>query len=162
MRVMAASDLIGTHGEFIVCARLMDFCGTDRPYFEPHNLGAKCPTFDFLVELVGVPRPLYFLAQVKTTTKGTGKRKTRLPVEVSEKDVERMRVSPIPTYLIGVDEPAEVAYIACICGDTVGSIASIPRTHPLTPRTLKRLWDEVQGYWDQFGTPVVKTSAFTL
>jgi hypothetical protein len=162
MRVMAASDLIGTHGEFIVCVRLMDFCGAGLPYFEPHNLGAKCSTFDFLVELVGVPRPLYFLAQVKTTTKGTGKRNTRLPVEVSKEDIKRMTTCPIPTYLIGVDEPAEVAYIVGICGDTEGSIASIPRTYPLNPRTLKRLWEEVQDFWDQLGNIAVKTSAFTL
>jgi hypothetical protein len=136
---MATSNLIGTHGEFIVCVRLMDFCGTERPYFEPHSLGAKCPSFDFLVELIGVPRPLYFLAQVKTTTKETRRKNARLRIEVSEEDVKRMASCPLPTYLIGVDEPAEIAYIAGICGDGSGSIASIKRSHPLNPRTLKQL-----------------------
>jgi len=159
---MSVNDLIGTHGEFIVCVRLMDFCSAGRPYFEPHNLGAKCATFDLLVELVGVTRPLYFLAQVKTTTKGSSRRSTRLPIQVGEEDVRRMATCPIPSYLIGVDEPAEVAYIAGICGHTEGSIASMPRTNPLNPKTLKQLWEEVQHFWDLLGNTVVQTSAFAL
>jgi hypothetical protein len=140
----------------------MDFCGSNRPYFEPHNLGAKCPTFDFLVELIGTPHPLYFLAQVKTTTKGSGKQSSRLPIEVSEEDVRRMSRCPIPTYLMGVDEPSELVYIAGIRGDTEGAITSMQKKYPLNPKTLKLLWEEVSEFWDRVGHTGLKTSAFTI
>jgi len=51
---MATRDLIGKRGEAIATARLMDFCGNPEPYFDVHPLGEKCPTFDYLVELVNV------------------------------------------------------------------------------------------------------------
>ena len=50
---MIAKDLIGKRGETIAREHLLDFCGNPSPYFDPHPLGEKCPTFDFLVELVG-------------------------------------------------------------------------------------------------------------
>ncbi|GEM_PF-641860 len=49
---MAARDLIGKRGEAMVTARLTDFCGNPYPYFDVHPLGEKCPTFDYLVELI--------------------------------------------------------------------------------------------------------------
>ncbi len=49
----------------------MDFCGNPDPYFDVHPLGEKCPTFDYLVELVNVSNSVpYFLPQVKSTQKG--------------------------------------------------------------------------------------------
>ena len=48
---MIARDLIGKRGEAIVSERLLDFCGNPLPYFDPHPLGEKCPTFDYLVEV---------------------------------------------------------------------------------------------------------------
>ena len=65
---MAAHDLIGKRGESIVIARLMDPCGNPEPYFDPHPLGEKCPTYDFLVELVNAGDSVpYFFVQVKAT-----------------------------------------------------------------------------------------------
>ena len=46
-------DYIGKRGEAIATAALLDFCGNPEPYFDPHFLGEKCPTYDFLVELLG-------------------------------------------------------------------------------------------------------------
>ena len=69
---MTVRDLIGKRGEAIVCAGLTDFCGRHLPYFDPHPLGEKCPTFDFLVELLGcrfLTRRSFF-AQVKATKLG--------------------------------------------------------------------------------------------
>src|SRR5262245_16650122 len=109
---MSARDLIGKRGESIASARLFDFCGNSLPYFDPHPLGEKCPTYDYFVELVNAGKsPPYFLAQVKATKQGLTKGMADLKVAVRAADVEKMIRCPIPTYLIGVDEPAEMAYI---------------------------------------------------
>src|SRR5260370_15837485 len=88
---MSGRDLIGKRGEAIAVTSLLDFCGKPLPYFDPHPLGEKCPTFDFLVELVdaGKTRP-YFLTQVKATKKGTTKGTLQLKVEMKTKDIQMM------------------------------------------------------------------------
>jgi hypothetical protein len=157
---MATRDLIGKRGEAIVTARLMDFCGNPDPYFGVHPLGEKCPTFDYLVELVNAGDSVpYFLAQVKSTKKGSTKKGRRLPVQVDEGDVRRMVQCPFPTYLIGVDEPKDRAYVVSVHGNMSGSIASMPSRYPLTPRNLRRLWEEVTAHWGKLDA-AAKVSAF--
>lgn len=159
---MAPRDLLGKRGEAIVTVRLMDFCGNPEPYFDVHPLGEKCPTFDCLVELVnaGVSVP-YFFAQVKSTQQGFTKKDRRLIVDVDEADVRRMVRCPIPTYLIGVDEPNGRAYIVSVHGRMSGRIRSMPSRYPLTPRNLRRLWEEVAAYWKNLDA-AAKTSVFTF
>src|SRR5438552_957411 len=100
---MAYRDLMGKRGEAIATARLMDFCGNREPYFDVHPLGEKCPTFDYLVELVNAGDSVpYFLAQVKSTRKGFSKNRHRLLVQVDAGDVRRMVQCPFPTYVIGI------------------------------------------------------------
>ena len=50
--VLPARDGIGSRGEFIFCARIMNFCGRILPYFRPRFFGEKAETFDYLVELL--------------------------------------------------------------------------------------------------------------
>jgi len=96
---MSARDLIGKRGEAIAIARLTDFCDNPVPYFDPHPLGEKCPTYDFLVELtVGGGSVPYFLAQVKSTKQGRTTGTADLKVQVKAKDVQSMVRCPIPTY----------------------------------------------------------------
>jgi Domain of unknown function (DUF4365) len=107
---MDAKDLIGKRGESIASGCLLDFCGKALPYFDPHPLGEKCPTFDYLVELIGAGTSTpYFLAQVKATKQGSTKGTLDLKVKVKARDVQLMVRCPIPTYLIGVDEPTAKA-----------------------------------------------------
>jgi hypothetical protein len=157
---MATRDLIGKRGEAIVTARLMDFCGNPDPYFDVHPLGEKCPTFDYLVELVNAGDSVpYFLAQVKSTQKGFTKASRRLPVAMDEEDVRRMVQCPFPTYLIGVDEPNDRAYVVSVHGGMHGAISSMPSRYPLTPRNLRRLWEEVSTHWQKLNA-AAKVSAF--
>jgi hypothetical protein len=157
---MAVRDLIGKRGEAIVIARLMDFCGNPDPYFDVHPLGEKCPTFDYLVELVNAGDSVaYFLAQVKSTRRGFTKIQRRLLVQVDAEDVRRMVRCPFPTYLIGVDEPNDRAYVVSIHGSIKGPIASMPSRYPLTPRNLRRLWEEVTAHWKKLDA-AAKMSAF--
>jgi len=161
---MHARDLAGKRGEFIASERLLDFCGRSIPYFDPYLLGEKFPTYDLLVELTGqhASKP-YFLAQVKSTRSGGKKGMADLNVQLKTQDVRFMIRCPIPTYLIGVDEKAEVAYIISIHGNLTGGISSIPTTFPLDRGNLRVLRDEVQAYWRTLApSSKMKTSAFVL
>jgi Domain of unknown function (DUF4365) len=135
---MHARDLAGKRGEFIASERLLDFCGRSIPYFDPYLLGEKFPTYDLLVELTGqhASKP-YFLAQVKSTRSGGKKGMADLNVQLKTQDVRFMIRCPIPTYLIGVDKKAEVAYIISIHGNLTGGISSIPTTFPLDRGNLR-------------------------
>jgi hypothetical protein len=138
----------------------MDFCGHPDPYFDVHPLGEKCPTFDFLVELVNAGESVpYFLAQVKSTGQGFTKKGRRLLVQVDAADVRRMVRCPFPTYLIGVDEPNDRAYVVSVHGSISGAIASMPSRYPLTPRNLRKLWEEVTAHWKNLDA-TAKASAF--
>lgn len=157
---MTARDWIGKRGEAIVTTQLMDFCGNSDPYFDVRPLGEKCPTFDYLVELINAGDSVpYFLAQVKATRKGFTKKERRLLVQVEEEDVGRMVRCPFPTYLIGVDEPNDRAYVVAVQGSISGPIASMPSRYPLTPRNFHRLWEEVTAHWKKLDA-AAKTSAF--
>jgi hypothetical protein len=161
---MDAKDLIGKRGESIACQRLLDFCGNPLPYFDPHPLGEKCPTFDYLIELIGAGRSTpYLLAQVRATRRGYTRGMIDLGVRMRAEDVQMMVRCPIPTYLIGVDEPAARAYIVSIHGTLTGAISSMPTAYPLDSRNLKRLWDEVKDYWRTLDrTAKARISAFTF
>jgi hypothetical protein len=161
---MNARDLTGKRGEFIAAERLTDFCGNPLPYFDPYQLDGKFPIYDLLVELTGGrgSRP-YFLAQVKTTRSGGRKGMTDLKVQLKAADVRAMLVCPIPTYLIGVDEKAESAYIVSVHGKISGGISSIPTAYPLDRGNLRILRDEVRAYWRTLAvSSKSKTSAFAL
>jgi hypothetical protein len=97
---------IGDRGEWLVCLMLTELChGRNEPYFRPRFLGARYPGFDYLVELVGKEEWFFFM-QVKTTTLGYKKtaRSVRLKVVVPKESVARLVASPIPTYVMGIDE----------------------------------------------------------
>jgi hypothetical protein len=149
---MGITDVIGGRGEAIAFARLARVCRSDAdlPYFWPHYLGEKCETLDFLVELVGAGEMTpFFFVQVKTTRKDFTRTPSppRLRVEVAEKDIRRMVAFPAPTYVVGIHESEERAFIISVHGAMAEAIPSINTVHELTPDTLKRLWDEVRTFW---------------
>lgn len=149
---MGNTDVIGGRGEAIAFARLARLCrdDSDLPYFWPHYLGDKCETFDFLVELVGAgERTPFFFVQVKATRKEYTKTLSppRLRVEVVEQDVRRMVAFPAPTYVVGVHELEERAFVISVHGDMDRAIPSITTAHELTGGTLHKLWEEVRDFW---------------
>jgi hypothetical protein len=118
-------------------------------------LGDKHPTFDYLVELVG--SAAYFFVQVKSTKqgyrKGSGTR--RLRVNVHKDDVQRMVASPIPAYVVGIDEPREVGYLLSMNEPRPAGLGGLPARHRLDCRNLRRLWHEVQSFWASRSTLLV-------
>jgi hypothetical protein len=88
---------------------------------------------------------------------------TDLKVQLKAKDVRAMLVCPIPTYLIGVDEKAEIAYIVSIHGRITSGISSIPTAYPLDRNNLRILRDEVRAYWKTLAvSSKAKSSTFVL
>jgi hypothetical protein len=139
-------------------------CGPGRePYFRPHFLGEKFPTLDYLVELVGLTgRMAFFFVQVKTTRRGlTRKPPARLKIKVEQADVDRMVVYPAPTYVVGIDERNEQAYIASVNRATHQAMSSLSTVHPMNASNLQLLWKEVEHFWRRKDM-VLKTSRFEI
>jgi hypothetical protein len=86
---------------------------------------------------------------VKATRKGLTSTQTppRLRVEVSARDVRRMVAYPAPTYVVGVHESEERAFVISVHGSMSEDISSITTGHELTCDTLRRLWEEVRDFW---------------
>jgi hypothetical protein len=145
---VVAADDIGDRGQWLGCLLLTQICpGRNEPYFRPTSLGDKHPTFDYLVELVGSEG--YFFVQVKATRQGyrQGGRTRRLRVNVDREDVHRMVASPIPAYVVGIDEPQEVGYLLSMNEPRQAGLGGLPARHLLDCGNLKRLWEEVRHFW---------------
>lgn len=150
---MPAKDDIGNRGEAIFELRITDPLGpSGDPLFRPYHLGEKFPALDYLVELVGLPtgRVGYFFAQVKSTRKGfTRRTPVRLPVKITQRDIDRMLTYPGPTYIIGIDERPgyERAYIVSVNRPGMRRIQGLEPAFPLDAANMNALWKEVEGYW---------------
>lgn len=142
------TDLIGTRGEKIAELLLTEFRGRAQPLFHPRFLGEKMPAIDFLVELEGAEgsRPFFF-AQVKTTVRGYSNA-GRLRAECSRRDLERLLLYPAPTYLIGIDEPAQRGYVVSVNSALPRRLGTVCTQYPLEGPTLELLWQEVRQFWD--------------
>ena len=60
-----------------------------------------------------------------------------------------MAAYPAPTYVIGVHEEEERAFVVSIHGTMNQAIASITTSYELNCETLKQLWDEVREFWQR-------------
>jgi hypothetical protein len=153
-------DDIGERGQWIFALLMTELCfGREEPYFRPRFLGDRYPTFDYLVELVGC-EAYFFFVQVKATTLGyrTANGRRRLRVNVPKADVERMVASPVPAYVVGIDEPRQTGYLLSVNEPRKG-IGGLSMKHRLNGESLRRLWQEVHDYWSERGM-VLKGSYF--
>jgi hypothetical protein len=150
---MGLTDFIGGRGEAIAFLRLARIWRDDthQPYFWPRYLGEKGQLFDFLVELVDAgERTPFFFVQVRSTRKAfTKQTPPRLCVEVSQKEVRRTVAYLAPTYVVGIHEGEERAFVIAVHGDMSEAIPSLTTAHELNSgETLRRLWEEVRGFWE--------------
>ena len=58
-----------------------------------------------------------------------------------------MSTFPAPTYVVGVHEADERAFVVSVHGETSEAMTSITTGHELGCETLKCLWDEVREFW---------------
>jgi hypothetical protein len=154
-------DAIGKRGESIVVTLLTRPYRNGEPFFQPQFLGDKYPMIDFFVELLGVfgaPRP-FFLVQARTTTRGFTTRERKLRIQVTPVQMNGLIAYPAPTYIIGIDDAAEQAYLFAAVTGGAPYLSSLPTAHPLNQATLQSLYDEVRHFWHS--NPVVfRTSQF--
>ena len=58
-----------------------------------------------------------------------------------------MVASPIPTYVVGIDEPRGVGYLLSMNEPRRTGLGGLPVRHLLDCGNLQRLWQEVQHFW---------------
>jgi hypothetical protein len=147
---MTSNDRIGNHGEFVFQALISRRCRR-KFYFHPVHMGEKHPTTDMVVELLDATGiPSLFYVQVKSTSLGyTGAAPDeKLRVAVTATDIERLKKFPGPTYLAGIDIAFGRGFLAGIISSMDGGIDGLPTRHPIDCRNIRRLWREVDAYWN--------------
>lgn len=70
----------------------------------------------------------------------------KIPGTAREK-VAALAAYPVPTYILGVDEPHARVYIVAVQGNFAG-MSSISHEYELTRERLVALRDEVHAFWD--------------
>ena len=155
-------DVTGFRGEKIVELCLTDYAAFSKPLFRPGFLGDKWPAIDFYVELTGLrgQRP-YFFVQCKATSAKLSAAAPSLQISATRRDVERLLQFPGPTYILGVHEPTRRVFAKSVhIGVAKRAITRIQLANELTTVNLRRLYDEVRGYWQATGHKPI-TSVFT-
>jgi hypothetical protein len=150
-RATVDRDLVGERGQDFAFLALTEPVGKKASLFRPRFLGDKYPAIDYIVELVDAPAPFtpFFFVQVKATQTGYTQA-GHLRVQVTEDTMRRLIAYPVPTYIIGVDnERRGVSYIVAALPGGSTHYPSLPTDHRLTGRTLRHLFDEVLGFWQQ-------------
>lgn len=143
------ADDVGDRGQSRFVLMMTELpTGRKEPYFRPHFLGDKYPTFDYLVELVG-EEPYFFFVQVRCTRQGyrKGAGVQRLRVNVSKEDVQRMVASPVPAYVVGIDDLQGDGYLLSVNEPRHAGFGGLPAKHLLNWENMQRLWEEVQAFW---------------
>lgn len=145
-------DAIGDRGQAIVFNLLTRIHKRSRPLFRPQFLGDKYPAIDFFVELVDATEELrpFFLVQAKATRRGYTEKRDRLKAAVKRPVVSALTAYPAPTYIVGIGEPDELAFIIAAVSGGATQFSSIPTTHALASEaTLLRLHEEVLDFWQR-------------
>ncbi|MHA6877683.1 hypothetical protein [Ralstonia pseudosolanacearum] len=140
------NDAIGARGESIFFTRITALHG-GSPLFKPAFLGDKWAVADYVVELEG-KTGCYFLVQVKATTSGLNKL-GNLPVSVRLSKYQKLQQVWVPSYVVGVDDSTEDAYICATSVRTAG-LSSLKTQYPLRdPVVRQQLHDEVLTFWQR-------------
>jgi hypothetical protein len=145
----AIHDLVAARGEALFRV-LISRSDPELGYLfqVPHFLGDKKQTVDFYVESLSTRvAPAHFFVQVRATQIGYTRRERRLHVRVSGGELHRLAGYHAPTYIVGIDEPAERGYIVSANGERTRGWASMTTAYPLEGEVLAQLRDEVEEYW---------------
>ncbi|MCI0457598.1 MAG: hypothetical protein L0Z62_11560 [Gemmataceae bacterium] len=146
---MHARDYIGKRGETIFAFLIGKKC-SGRFWFHCDFLGDKAETKDFTVYLIEPScEEATLFVQVKSTSKGyTGKGSNRkLKVNVSKKDVAKLKKVTGPAYVAGIDVELECGFLLAITKATGDRISGIPCKHPIDCALIEKLWKEAESYW---------------
>ena len=141
-------DFIGQRGESVFAFTAMQPIDGD-PVFRATPLGAKFPTWDFLLEAIDVSsRTLgYCFVQVRTTSfVAEGK---RLNVRIDRAALESASRYPGPTYLVGVELGRARCYLVGLNETPTSFRAGLSTETQLNEVTLRQWWNEVTVFWSR-------------
>jgi hypothetical protein len=146
---MADPNQIGKRGESIFSAKI-----SKGFLLDPSFLGDKYPAVDFIIDVNSNGQKIFFFVSVKTTSKPKYSPKTnRLKIHVNKEQLRRLKKFKIPTYIVGLDEKRETAYIVSVDGITSKTISSIPTKFSIgNKKNIITLVDEVKDYWKNLST----------
>jgi len=154
-------DEIGERGEMIFRLAVTNFRNLPKPLFRATFLGEKWPAVDFYVELRGVSNcRAGFFVQVRSTAAKMRSGATHLPIYLPRKKCEELYAVPGPTFVVGVHEPTQNAYILSLHARPTQGVTRIPLKNVIDFQNLKALHNEVKRFWiNCAGKPT--TSVFT-
>ena len=155
---MVDSNKIGKRGESIFSTKI-----SKGFILDPSFLGDKYEAIDFIIDLNSLPNhKAFFFVSVKTTSNAKySPKNNRLKIQVNKKQLGELKKLKIPTYIVGVDEKKEKAFIISVKGIKVDSISSIPTSFSLNQKkNIQDLWNEVKEYWDDLKHIKANTSKF--
>jgi hypothetical protein len=157
-------NTLGARGESLFQVIITQFIEGKKDYiFKPCFLGDKWENVDFIVELRGISnKKYYFFVQVKTTRSGYTKKENKLKVIIPKEDVIGLAQISAPTYIIGIDDKEEKAYIVSANGELNTAINHLPTNYPLNTHNLQKLWQEVKDYWDKAQIGLNFSSNFSI
>lgn len=145
-------DIIGERGEALFRVAITQWCGGE-PWFRVAFLGDKAEGLDFMVvPLETTVFEAMCFVQVKSTAKkvrysGTGKAR-RLLVTLTKQDAMKLGTMKMPAYVVGIDVIEDKVYIRHVPYGTKKGFKSISVRSPLNCATIRRLWNEVNDFWE--------------
>ncbi|MEB3120345.1 MAG: hypothetical protein VKL41_03885 [Snowella sp.] len=142
------ANIIGDRGEIIFELAITYYSQFSPPLFKPAFLGEKWKPVDYYVELCGVKNETpFFFVQVKTTQNEIDLQNQILNINVSKEKCENLFKVTAPTYLVGIHEPSQRAFIISVYKKPSQGIYQIPLQYELTPNNLEVLHREVCDFW---------------
>ncbi len=100
------------------------------------------------MELIGQKDYLPFcFVQLKSTKTGYTKKDKRLKIKVSQESITGLSLYPAPSYIVGIDEKEETAYLVSANGEDLSPTSSIITDFPINKPNRGTLWNEVNDFW---------------
>ena len=132
----------------IFVALMTEAHSDDGAIFNIRFLDDMLPHVDCIVELIGQKDYLPFcFVQLKSTKTGYTKKDKRLKVKFAQESLTGLSLYPAPTYIVGIDEKDESAYLVSANGESLSAMASIPTDFPINLSNRGTLWNEVNDFW---------------
>ncbi len=132
----------------IFVALMTEAHSDDGGIFNIRFLEDELPYVDCIVELIGQKDFLPFcFVHLKSTKLGYTKKDKRLKVKFSQESIVGLSLYPAPTYIVGIDEKEETAYLVSANGENLSAMSSIPSDFPINKSNRGTLWNEINDFW---------------
>lgn len=155
------ADIIGDRGEIIFELAITHYQTFGYPLFKTVFLGEKWPAIDYYVQLSQLENITpFFFAQIKSTRSDIDEVAQILNINTSQEQCENLFKMSAPTYVVGVHEPTQRAFILSVHTKLSQGIYKIPLKYELTPTNLQILHKEICDFWRN--TPYKPSTSYFL